>query len=157
MEIQGIIMTVVAGFNRVNRQYFFTNASGARVEIPAFGLGGGDLVGDELREFNMYATAKQIEARTPAAPVNTVIPVITGTARVGVTLTASTGTWTGVPAPVFTYQWQANSVNIVGATAATYVPIVGQVGQTIRCVVTGTNASGAVAANSAQTAAVIAA
>lgn len=150
-------MTVVAGFNQVNRPYFFTNASGARVEIPAFSEGGGDLVGSQLREFNMYVTAKQIEARTPAAPVNTVLPTVTGTAQVGQVLTITLGTWTGLPTPVLTRQWQANSVNIVGATGATYTPIIGQIGQTIRCVVTAVNASGSVSANSAQTAAVIAA
>lgn len=150
-------MTVVAGFNRVNRPYFFTNASGARVEIPAFGIGGGDLVGGQLGEFNMYMTAKQIEARTPSAPVNTVAPVVSGTAQVGQTLTVTPGTWTGLPTPVFTYQWQANGVNIGGATGTTYVPIVGQIGQPIRCVVTATNASGAVSANSNATANVIAA
>lgn len=150
-------MTVVAGFNRVNRPYFFIDTGGFRREFPAFGIGGADLVGDQLREFNMYVTAKQIEARTPAAPVNTVLPVIAGTAQVGQTLTVTPGTWTGLPTPVVTRQWQANSVNIVGATGLTYVPIVGQIGQTIRCVETAVNASGSVSANSAQTAAVIAA
>lgn len=150
-------MTVVAGFVRVNRPYFFRDATNVRREFPAFGIGGGDLVGNQLERFKMYVKARQIEERTPAAPVNTVAPTITGTAQVGQTLTANDGTWTGVPAPVITYQWQANSVNIGGATGKTYVPIVGQIGQTIRCVVTGTNPSGAVPANTAQTAAVIAA
>lgn len=150
-------MTVVAGFVRVNRPYFFTNASGARVTLPAFGVGGGDLVGNALREFNMYVDAKQIDRRTPAAPDNTVVPVITGTAQVGQTLTASTGTWTGTPTPVLTYQWQANGVDIVDATSNTYVPIVGQIGQPIRVIVTGTNASGTDTGTSVATANVIAA
>jgi len=150
-------MTVVAGFVRVNRPYFFIDADGDNAEFPAFSVGSADLVGNQLREFNMYVTANQIEARTPAAPVNAVLPVITGTAQVGQTLTVTPGTWTGLPTPVVTRQWQANSVDIVGATGLTYVPIVGQVGQTIRCVETAVNTSGSVSANSAQTAAVIAA
>lgn len=93
----------------------------------------------------------------PNAPVNTVAPSITGTAQVGQTLTGATGTWTGTPAPTLTRQWLANDVAIVGATGATYVPVVGDVGKTIKLRVTGTNTSGSAQATSAATAAVIAA
>ena len=150
-------MTVVAGFVRVNRPYFFTDSAGVRREFPAFGVGGADLVGNQLREFNMYVTAKQIEARTPAAPDNTVIPTITGTAQVGQTLTASPGTWTGTPTPVLTYQWEDDGVPIVGATGSTLLLLVAQLGGVITVVVTGTNASGTDSAESLGTAAVIAA
>lgn len=150
-------MTVVAGFNRVNRPFFFTEADGDRREFPAFDVGGADLVGAQLREYQMYVTANQIEARTPAAPDNTVIPVITGTAQVGQTLTASTGTWTGTPTPVLTYQWEDDGVPIVGATGATLLLLVAQLGGVITVVVTGTNPSGTDTAESLGTAAVIAA
>lgn len=150
-------MTVVAGFNRVNRPYFFTEADGDRREFPAFGNGDADLVGNQLREYQMYVTAKQIAPLTPAAPENTVIPTITGTAQVGQTLTASPGTWTGTPTPDLTYQWEDDGVAIVGATASTLLLAVGQLGGVITVVVTGTNASGTDSAESLGTAAVIAA
>jgi hypothetical protein len=90
-------------------------------------------------------------------PVNTALPSVSGTAQVGQTLTASPGTWSGSPAPSFAYQWQRGTSNISGATSATYTPVVGDVGSTLRVVVTATNSSGSAAAASASTAAVSAA
>jgi hypothetical protein len=95
-----------------------------------------------------------------AAPVNSLLPSIAGIAQVGQTLTAIEGQWSG--APTITYQWQANGgswANISGATSRTYVPIVGQVSQPIRCIVTAINsaAPSGVTATSGATAAVIAA
>lgn len=89
------------------------------------------------------------------APVNTVAPAVTGTATVGQTLTTTDGTWTGDATISFTYQWQHGTTNISGATAGTYVIEVAYVGETIRCVVTGTNDTGNASANSNATAAVI--
>jgi hypothetical protein len=40
-----------------------------------------------------------------AGAIATVKPSMSGTAAVGKTLTAAAGTWTGYPAPTFTYQW----------------------------------------------------
>jgi hypothetical protein len=90
-------------------------------------------------------------------PANTVAPAITGTAQVGQTLTVSNGTWTGSPTPTFTRQWKANGTNISGATATTYVPVVGDIGKTITCTVTATNSVSSAQRTSAATAAVIAA
>ena len=39
-------------------------------------------------------------------PANTTAPVISGTARSGETLTASTGTWTGTPTLTYSFAWQ---------------------------------------------------
>jgi hypothetical protein len=89
-------------------------------------------------------------------PVNTVAPAVTGTATVGQTLTTTNGTWTGAPAPTFTYQWQRSGSNIGGATSSTYVLVVADVGATVRCVVTATNPLGAASANSNATSAVAA-
>ncbi len=93
----------------------------------------------------------------PAAPVNTVLPAITGTAQVGQTLTSTTGTWTGYPTPTYARQWKKGGVNIAGATAATYVPVIGDIGGIITVTVTATSTSGTASATSAGTSAVIAA
>lgn len=90
------------------------------------------------------------------APVNTVAPVVSGTANFGSTLTTTNGTWTGVPTPTFTYQWQRVTTNISGATSSTYIPVQADVGSTLRCVVTATNVISAVSANSNSTASVAA-
>lgn len=151
-------MTDVAGKSRVNRPYFFREADGSRMEVPAFGTGQGDLEGSQLREFNMYVQAGQIapaDAQFP--PENTVLPRITGTARVGETLTGDDGEWSGTPAPTLTRQWFADGAEIPGATGETYVPVEGDIGKTITLTVTATNPAGTVSATSEPTAAVTAA
>jgi hypothetical protein len=78
---------------------------------------------------------------------NTVLPVITGSLRVGGTLSVSTGTWIGTPASN-TYQWQS-SVNgtdwdsISGATNATFVIQANQAGLFLRAQVFGNKTSSA--------------
>jgi len=89
-------------------------------------------------------------------PANTVAPVVSGTATVGQTLSTTNGTWSGIPTPTFTYQWQRAGSNIGSATASTYVLVAADVGSTIRCVVTATNTVGSTSANSNSTAAVAA-
>ncbi len=107
---------------------------------------------------NSAGSASQVSNTTAAVigtPVNTVAPAITGNAYVGSTLTSSTGTWTG-GSLTYSYQWVRNPSTNVGTNQNTYVPVTGDLGSTIRCVVTATNASGADQANSNNTAAVIA-
>lgn len=92
-----------------------------------------------------------------SAPENTVLPSITGTARVGETLTGDDGEWAGTPAPTLTRQWFADGVEIDGATGGTYVPVAGDIGKEITLTVTATNPAGTVSATSEPTAAVVAA
>ena len=94
-----------------------------------------------------------------AVPVNTAVPVISGTLRQGQTLTASTGTWN--PAGTgYADQWQRSANGgatwspISGATAATYPLGSADVGSELRVVVTSANAYGSVTAGSAATAVV---
>ncbi len=94
----------------------------------------------------------------PPVPVNTVLPVISGTAVQGQTLAVSTGTWTYAPTS-FAYSWQQCSpacVAINGATGSTYLLSAGDVGATITATVTASNAGGdGLPATSAATAAVL--
>jgi hypothetical protein len=82
------------------------------------------------------------------APVNVAAPVVTGSTSTGSLLTTTNGTWTGNPAPTFTYQWQRNGSNIGGETSATYTTVGADAEASVRCVVTGTNTSGSSNANS---------
>jgi hypothetical protein len=107
---------------------------------------------------NAAAASAQTSGVTPAAPVNTGLPAISGTAEDGHVLSASNGTWTGTPTIGYAYQWRrcdaagANCSDVAGATAATYLLQSGDVGDTFRVVVTATNAGGSASATSAETA-----
>lgn len=74
-------------------------------------------------------------------PVNTVAPVVSGTVRVGSTLSCTTGTWTNSPTS-YAYQWLRDGDPISGATSSTYILIEADEGEDISCVVTATNATG---------------
>jgi hypothetical protein len=84
---------------------------------------------------------------TPTAPVNVVLPVISGSPVVGNTLTATQGTWTESPTS-FAFQWLANGSAISGATSSTFVATSGQVGDNLTVRVTATNSIGSAAATS---------
>ena len=108
----------------------------------------------------MTRLAKTMAGRMSAelGPKNTARPVISGTAQVGQTLTATTGRWTGGPS--FTYQWQrcdsagANCGDISAATGQSYVVADADGGSTIRVVVGARNAFGTATAASTPTAVV---
>ncbi len=79
------------------------------------------------------------DSNVPVAVVmlarNIMTPTISGTARVGKTLTAKKGTWTGSPAPTFTYQWYACTQKVASATQtvpSTCKPINGQTKTTFK-------------------------
>jgi hypothetical protein len=90
---------------------------------------------------------------------NTVVPAVSGTLRVGGTLSASTGAWLNLESDsTATYQWQSSSDavlwnNISGATSSSYVLQLAQAGLYIRAQVFQTKSGfTAVLANSASTA-----
>jgi len=88
-------------------------------------------------------------------------PSITGVARTGVTLTSSTGTWSGSPTS-YSYQWKrsltsgGSLVDIGGATTNSYVVSEFDVDYFVKVAVTATNGAGAsCAVFSSETVAVI--
>lgn len=95
------------------------------------------------------ASSNSVSAVNAIAPVNTVAPVITGTAVVGQTLSSTTGTWTGIPIPTYSYQWKRGATNI-GTNSSTYTLVQADAGNTsnITCVVTATNTAGSANATS---------
>ncbi len=89
------------------------------------------------------------------APANTGLPVVSGTTAVGSTLSCSNGSWSGAPAPTFTYQWLIGGTPIPGATAATYQAQSADEGHSLACQVTAKNVvNGAVKSVSALSVAV---
>ena len=81
-------------------------------------------------------------------PVNTVAPVISGNPHVLSTLTCSSGTWTGTPTPTLSYQWYSGNTLIPGQTTNSYVTQPADIGQSITCQVTGSNAGGSIVVTS---------
>jgi hypothetical protein len=80
-------------------------------------------------------------------PKNTVPPTVSGTAQVGQTLTATSGTWSGSPTS-FDYRWQhcdqagSSCSDIPGATASTYTLTDADAANGIRVAVTAHNSAG---------------
>lgn len=90
------------------------------------------------------------------APSVSVIPAITGTAKVATALTLSNGTWAGDAVITYSYAWFVGGVQVPGATASTYTPVTDDIGKIVQGRVVATNASGYGVASSSATAAVVA-
>jgi polysaccharide biosynthesis protein PslG len=88
------------------------------------------------------------------SPQNTALPVITGTGTVGSTLSASTGTWTGVSL-TFAYEWSRCDVAglvcapIPGETRATHLIVASEADGATRVTVIAKNKNGTARATSA--------
>lgn len=90
-------------------------------------------------------------------PLNTVLPSISGTAAVGSTVMAETGTWIGDP--TFEYQWTADGVDIgesVFADSNAIYLTEQEAGKVIRVKIRATNAQGSTVAITEPTAPVAA-
>jgi thermitase len=113
---------------------------------------------EDSEQASIYATYMPAQAIT--APVNSTPPTISGNARSGEVLSASTGTWSGSPAG-YAYQWLrcdssgASCAAISSAAGQSYTLTAADVGSTVRVAVTASNSAGSSApATSAQTAVV---
>jgi glycosyl hydrolase family 26 len=103
------------------------------------------------------APAAPAPAPVVSAPVNSALPVVSGSAVAGQTLTVSVGSWSGSPTS-YAYQWRrcdssgGACSNVSGASSASYALGSGDVGSTLRAAVTASNSGGSATAVSAQTA-----
>lgn len=109
-------------------------------EVSIIGV---NLVGPTQTNFQLVKVHyKQQMTDSKLAPVNSVAPLVTGSAIVGQTLSVSNGTWIG--ALSYTYQWKRDNVSIVGATNNSYLLDVADSGTQISCLVTATNTVGSI-------------
>ncbi len=128
---------------------------------PAYALEAGD-VGRRMRlrvtASNSQGSGSALSTPTAvvvsaSAPLNTAEPTISGSARVGSTLTASSGSWSGATPMSFSFQWVrcdasggapdgSNCPVISGATGSTYVVTSLDAGQRLRVRVTASNSAG---------------
>src|SRR5450759_3550730 len=90
---------------------------------------------------------------TGSKPTNTALPVVSGTATQGQTLSTTDGSWDNAPTG-YSDQWQrcnasgGSCSNIGGATASTYTLVYADAGGTVRVLIIATNASGSTEATS---------
>ena len=77
-----------------------------------------------------------------ALPQNLVQPQISGGTNPAEEAETSDGEWSSATELSFTYQWQANGVDIPGANGKRLLLLVGMLGQSITCIVRATNRFG---------------
>jgi hypothetical protein len=109
----------------------------------------------------IFGAAQSGSAAGGTAPKNTAEPSISGTAKVGQTLTADPGQWTGTTPINYAYQWRRcdktgnNCGGISGANQKLYDVKAEDVGHTLRVHVTAKNSAGSDSATSNATAVVV--
>lgn len=132
-RLTGVIRTEPVSLNTTSASVTFE----VTVQVPA------GAVNIRVDVSRLKITKTETQAYASPLPVlrNKTLPRVTGTATVGSTLTAEPQTWAG-GAITYTYQWQRGTVNISGATARTYVIQAADQGNTLRCLITGTNSFG---------------
>jgi hypothetical protein len=140
-----------------------SGATGSTYKLTSADIGS-TIVVTEAASNSLGAGAPVASSHTQvvtATPVNTQLPVISGTTAQGYTLSVSTGTWTG-GALTYTYAWgqcDATGQNcgvINGATASTYTLTAANVGHEIQVKVFAHNSAGSTTAKSQPTAVVTA-
>lgn len=97
-------------------------------------------------------------AMVASVPVNTALPLVSGTLTVGSVLSCSNGSWTGEPeltlavgwplTSPFTYQWLRDGLPIAGDTSTSYLVQAADVGHALACEVMATNDAGHASARS---------
>jgi hypothetical protein len=106
-------------------------------------------------EYTNHAGAtRDMEVTGLEVPEDTVAPIVSGTAKVGQTLTCSQGTWIGASPISYAHRWLRDGAAIGGAESSTYTVTAADEGHSISCEVTATNAVGSKGAASANSAAI---
>jgi hypothetical protein len=122
------------------------NAGSAAADVPLTGTTVGDRYAGQRSGWTSVAAGAE-KTFAPDEPVAKTAPSLAGTARVGATLTAGAGDWTGTAPISFSYHWQRCDGNgndndchtIPGATDKSYKPVGDDVGKRLRVAVLGGN------------------
>ena len=100
---------------------------------------------DTAHQTGMASAAAVGPVTSPAAPLDTALPAISGTLQDGQTLKATSGAWSSPDALAYRYQWQlcgsagTGCANIPGATASSYKALSASVNHQLTVVVTATD------------------
>ena len=121
-------------------------------------LGLAELLAWAMIGFPVRSVRGRARARRALSPILLAPPGLSGVASLGHTLSAAPGSWANPPVAI-AYQWQrcdasgAGCASIPGATGQSYNVGLGDVGATLRVVVTASNTVGSASAASPATAA----
>ena len=116
-----------------------------KVDWQASSDSGGEEGGEEEGGASGGSGPEEEQSEPPANSAATGAPAITGTARVGETLTADTSGIAdadGLTGASFSYQWLADGSDISGATGSTYTPASADVGKAVKVRVSFTDDGG---------------
>ena len=133
----------VEGWVQDGRVYV-RNGGATAVAVPLTGTTAGQPYGGQRSGWVEVAPGT-VASYAPADPASTTAPAISGSARVGETLSGGPGTWSGTPEIAYTRQWQrcdargGGCANIADATGATYALSDVDAGRTLRLAVTAGN------------------
>ena len=136
-----------------------TASPGAAVTIFQDGASFATVTADAFGNWSFLPTtaghvySASVPAPAGVAPVCLAPPTIPpgpfGPPPVGVPLTVQHGRWSNALSR--TFQWLRNNAAIGGATGAAYTPVTADIGTTLSCTVTATNATGSSTVTSAVT------
>jgi hypothetical protein len=101
-----------------------------------------------MDDFGATTKLSNIVGPSLAAPYSLFAPIVSGTFRVGSTITSTEGVWQGIPTITFAYQWRRFGINIDGENTNEYTLSNGDYNTAIDCVVTATNSLGVSSADS---------
>jgi hypothetical protein len=120
------------------------SGAAAAVDVPVTGTTAGAAYGGQTSGWITLAPGTAVVLE-PSDPAKAAPPAIAGGARVGGTLTATGGTWTGTPEIVRRFRWQRCDARglacrtIGGANGGSYEVTAADVGATLRVVVSAGN------------------
>lgn len=106
-------------------------------------------------EGSSSATSAETQPILGILPTNTLLPAISGTLKLSQLLSATSGSWSGSEPISYAYQWQlcvlGTCTNIAKAMSSTFLLGALDVANTVRVIVTATNAAGSTSATSVAT------
>lgn len=120
-------------------------ASGVMASYGPVSAAGGDIF-----DFQYDGIAPSYTVPGVPLPVNTGLPLISGTPQVGQVLSATTGFWTGNP-DTYAYQWNRNGTPISGSINSTRTLTSSDLNAVMTVSVTATNGGGSTVATSVAT------
>lgn len=139
----------------VNHRITFNNGQRVVFEASITGFTKATPIDDRMTATITVSASGDETWEAETAPVNIILPAISGLAEEGEVLTALEGIWDG--AASFTYQWKRDGSDISGAVGKTYTLVSADATNPISVAVTATNSAGSTSATSGETADVTAA